>query len=51
VRNAFSSWVLPLMVALAITFIADLDRPRGGMIGISQQPMQDLRLSLQSGNQ
>lgn len=45
-RNGFASWVLPLMVALAITFIADLDRPRGGMIGISQQPMLDLRESL-----
>lgn len=45
-RNGFASWVLPLMIALAITFIADLDRPRGGMIGISQQPMLDLRESL-----
>jgi hypothetical protein len=47
-RSAFTNAVLPLLIAVAITFIADLDRPRGGLIGISQQPLLDLKLSLQS---
>lgn len=46
-RNGFSSFVLPLTIAVAITLIADLDRPRGGMIEISQQPMRDVRESLE----
>jgi len=50
-RNGFTSWVLPVMIAVVITFIVDLDRPRGGMVGISQQPMLDLRDSLRSPRQ
>jgi len=50
VRNGFSSFVLPLTIAVAITLIADLDRPRGGMIGISQQPMHDVRDSLRAAS-
>ena len=46
-RGSFSNYVLPLLIAVAITLIADLDRPRGGLIGISQQPMLDLKQSLQ----
>lgn len=47
-RSAFPNIILPLLVAVAITLIADLDRPRGGLIGINQQPMLDLKRSLQS---
>ncbi|EEF57556.1 DUF4239 domain-containing protein [Pedosphaera parvula] len=46
-RGAFANVVLPLLIAVVITLIADLDRPRGGMIVISQQPMLDLKQSLQ----
>jgi hypothetical protein len=45
-RNNFANLVLPMLIAVAITLIADLDRPRGGMIRASQQPMLDLRDSL-----
>lgn len=45
-RSAFANIVLPLLIAVAITLIADLDRPRGGLIGISQQPLLDLKASL-----
>jgi hypothetical protein len=47
-RSALSNIVLPLLIAVVITLIVDLDRPRGGLIGISQQPMIDLKQSLQS---
>jgi hypothetical protein len=40
--------MLPLLIAVVITIIADFDRPRHGLIGISQQPLLDLKLSLQS---
>jgi hypothetical protein len=49
VRSAFPELVLPLLMAVVITLIADLDRPRGGLIGISQQPLIDLKHALQSG--
>ena len=45
-RSAFTNIALPLLIAVAITLIADLDRPRGGLIGINQQPMLDLKQSL-----
>jgi hypothetical protein len=46
-RSAFTIVVLPMLIAVAITLIADLDRPRGGLIGISQQPLLDAKQSLQ----
>lgn len=46
VRSTFSVAVLPLLTAVVITLIADLDRPRGGLIGISQQPLIDLQQTL-----
>ena len=45
-RNGFANFVLPLLIAVVITLIADLDRPRGGLIGISQQPLLDLKESI-----
>jgi hypothetical protein len=48
VRSAFPNVVLPLLIAVVITLIADLDRPRGGLIGISQQPLLDLKESFQT---
>ena len=46
-RSAFTNAMLPLLVAVAITLIADMDRPRRGLIGISQQPLVDLKRSLE----
>lgn len=48
VRSLFTNVLLPLVIAVAITLIADLDRPRGGLIGINQQPLLDLKQSLQA---
>lgn len=45
-RNGFSDVMLPLLIAVVITIIADFDRPRHGLIGISQQPLLDLKQSL-----
>ena len=42
-RNAFTNIALPLLIAVVITLIADLARPRGGLIIINQQPMLDLK--------
>jgi len=46
-RSNFTNVALPMLIAVAITLIADLDRSRGGLIGINQQPMLDLKQSLQ----
>lgn len=45
-RSTFSNVMLALLIAVVITIIADIDRPRHGLIGISQQPMLDLKASL-----
>lgn len=45
-RTSFSNALLPLLVAVVITLISDLDRPRQGLVGISQQPLIDLKESL-----
>lgn len=45
-RGQFGALILPILVAVVIALIADLDRPRRGFIGISQQPMIDLQKSL-----
>lgn len=41
-RNSFSVCVLALAITLVLSVIIDLDRPRSGFIGASQQPMIDL---------
>jgi len=46
-RTGLSGAMLPLLIAVVITLIADFDRPRHGLIGISQQPLLDLKQSLQ----
>ena len=47
-RTGFSDAMLPLLIAVVITLIADFDRPRHGLIDVSQQPLLDLKQSLQS---
>ena len=42
-RQVFSMWVLALAITLVLVLIIDLDRPRGGFIRVSQQPMIDLQ--------
>jgi hypothetical protein len=50
-RSAFSTVLLPLLVAVVVTLISDLDAPRQGLIAISKKPLLDLKQSLkgQSG--
>jgi hypothetical protein len=45
-RSAFSEVVFPVLIGVVITLVSDLDRPRRGLIGISQQPMRDLLESM-----
>jgi hypothetical protein len=45
VRNSLSNILLPLLVTALITLVSDLDRPRQGLVGISQQPLLDLKAS------
>ena len=47
VRSTFATMLLPILLAIVITLIADLDRPRRGLIGVSNQPLLDLRKSIQ----
>ena len=48
VRNVFSTSLLSLAVTLVLTVIIDLDRPREGLIHVSQQPLIDLQKQLHS---
>lgn len=45
-RTAFSSVVLPLLIAIVMTLIFDLANPRKGIIGVSQEPLIDLQQSI-----
>lgn len=45
-RSAFSGVMFPLLIAVVITLVADLDRPRHGLIRINPQPLLDLRESI-----
>lgn len=42
-RHALPMAVLPVLLAIVITIIADLDNPRRGLLHVSQQSMIDLR--------
>jgi hypothetical protein len=46
-RHRMVTALLFLLLTLAITLILDLDRPRDGAITVSQQPMLDVRASMQ----
>jgi hypothetical protein len=46
-RSAFSSLVLPLLVAVVITLIFDIADPSRGFIRITQQPLIDLQQAIQ----
>jgi hypothetical protein len=47
-RSLFSQLVFPLLIGVVITLISDIDRPRRGIIGVSQQPLIDLLESMSS---
>jgi hypothetical protein len=46
VRSSFSDLVLPLLIAIVITLIFDLTHGKTGIIGVSQQPLLDLKASI-----
>jgi hypothetical protein len=46
-RSTFSQAVFPLLIAVVITLIADIDRPQRGLIGVSQLPLEELLDSFQ----
>jgi hypothetical protein len=46
IRSSFSSLMLPFLIAIALFLIFDLNHPRHGLIGLSQQPLLDLQRSL-----
>ena len=48
-RSSFTNGLLPLLIALAITLIADLDRTYGGLIRIDEQPLLNLKETLRPG--
>jgi hypothetical protein len=45
-RSNFTSFFLPLLIAVVIGLIFDLDHSLQGVIGVSQQPMLDLKASI-----
>jgi Protein of unknown function (DUF4239) len=46
-RHFLVTLILAILISTVITLIADLDRPRRGLIKVSQQSMLDLRQSLE----
>lgn len=46
-RSAFSLIVFPMLIGIVITLISDIDRPRKGLIQVSQKPLEDLYRSMQ----
>jgi len=47
-RQPFSICMLSLAITLVLAIIVDVDRPREGVIRVSQQPLLDLQKQLQS---
>jgi hypothetical protein len=45
-RNPISTTALAMLIACVLLVIVDLDRPRRGLIRVSQQPMRELQKSL-----
>lgn len=41
-RSKFNQIVFPLLIAVVITLISDIDRPRRGLVGLDQQPLEEL---------
>lgn len=41
-----TSMLVPLLIALIITLISTLDRPRPKVVGITRQPLLDLKAAL-----
>jgi hypothetical protein len=50
-RSRFTHMVLPLLVAVVLKLIADLDHPRGGLIGINQRPLTEFKNALRESRQ
>ena len=48
-RNGFTDFLLPMLIAVVITLISDIDRPSSGLIRINQQPLLNLKQSLHTG--
>ena len=47
-RSAFANLLLPVLVTIVIVIIADLDRPYRGLVGVTQQPLLDLKENIKS---
>jgi hypothetical protein len=45
-RHALATVILPILLTVVITIIADLDHPQRGLIKVSQQSMLDLQNTL-----
>lgn len=48
-RRSWIMMMLALSFSLVITLIAALDRPEGGYLPVSQQPLEDLRAAMDAG--
>lgn len=48
-RNGWLTWSLALLFAVVLWVTLDLDYPRRGLIRVSNQPMLDLRASMNAG--
>ncbi len=45
-RSNFTSFFLPLLITVVIGLVFDIDHALQGVIGVSQQPMLDLKASV-----
>ncbi len=46
-RSLFNQLIFPLLIAVVITLIADIDRAHKGLIGMSRAPLEELLESMQ----
>jgi hypothetical protein len=48
-RRSWATLILAVSFAMVLALIILLDRPHGGFITVSQQPLVDLRASMDAG--
>ena len=46
-RSAFNLYVFPLLIGVVITIVADIDRPRKGLVSVSQERLRELYESME----
>jgi hypothetical protein len=49
-RSVLDRFVFPVLVAIVIVLITDIDTPRGGLISLDQRPLLELNEALKGSS-